>query len=1538
MSLTGLILGAKVLFDKVKDAATAALKSTRTVREEFKVARKPELAEPVTEATLKAPLRRLQSPTVHDNFVDSGQRVVANVLLPSQLTDLRARQFFDTPGIVDALREVQAADVLERPAPSETLERLARRYEEVASANPQEAAAFLNSIRAVMVANITTRVDDVGAAATTAAATEVIINRINQLESDLGKTVSAESQLKEPDAEVLNTWKTAFAAASKPLLGWRQVVGAGAGEHIDRPELARLHELLEQDESVTCALLGDPGSGKSALLSKFAGELSARDDLTVLAIKADLISGSVTTESDLQADLGLPEPPSVMLRKLAKQGKVVLLLDQVDALADRLDLKTSRLSLLLTLIQQMSFVAGVRVFLSCRRFEFSHDTRLTTISAQEVALALPSWEEVVPILQANGVATSGWPDDAKNVLRVPQQLNTFLQLRAQGIDEPVSNYQAMLERLWNTRVVEGQRVQISQLAYRIAEAMADREELWLSRLLFEDANDDLTALLATGVITEGEHGKIGFSHQTVFEYALARSFVKTTGGLSTYVLGRMDSLFVRPKVLYGLTFLRNNQSSAYDSEFKTLWANKDLRAHLRFLLIDFLGSQAHPSDQETIYMVEAFGTPELRPLVLKSVEGSEGWFKRLANNIIPQAMADDVLAELCFPLLTRGWSVDPETVTHLLTQRWAPIEKNDRVTLATLRTAPIWTDANLGLAKLVLQRGALGTIYVEHAIVEVSSKAPAVAIQMLRWYLDSELERRTAQGADAARQREENRAEKRARNESDEDDILTVSLPTRPVLDMLDDNNSWDGLQAIAGQIPEQFVDLIWPWFVNTCRALASLMTAGDDRYFGYPLWFYVDLRFEGEAANGLTPSALLETITFALEKMAVESPAALEKWVNDQEGIEFTPVQRLISHALAHNPARFAKRALEYLLADDRRFFLGSHHDSWSTTVQLVEAVSPHWDSTQVATFTAAVKRYSPPRPPERNTPEQIKHWSRTVRLTRLAMVRALPLRARTDDLQKNIDVETRIFPQRPRSEMTGGFIGSPISVEQLLKATPAEIANAVRKVPDGTNWDHPKDFHRGGNIQLARAIGEAAAQKPEVGMAVLKLMQPSFGQRTAGAIVSELAKDKIDSTLLMETLVDLHKAGFGASDSSEFRYGACQAINALLERDVRLSDDLLAMLESWLVREARKNDSRGPVGLESKAEDPRRFLLSGFGGGQGYDDPDYTLLRAIIYARYQRQEKPLLLDALKQYHANPHSSQAWEGVLDDLAPLTDAALPGGKAFIGELLASMPELDGTRGPAHLMARIYKIALPEIVPSLRRWRDSSRLSARKGYGELVAVIAIVGGDPAMQDWLTEIWRDSQYGDARLGATASAVQLLWHELPFRPKATELLIHLMEHDEKGVWEQLFELFTLVDRLESEPYTLGLLEAIAAKIDNAPIPQGSAFVERLNTLLPLHAQLIERIARPLIRRWKDQLKDPNSTLTSWGGEHFISLVLTLHGLDATRLEGLAMFEQLLEIDAFQARATLDEIDHRIRPGYDSTFRMPRRRSRRRAKRKFF
>ena len=53
---------------------------------------------------------------------------------------------------------------------------------------------------------------------------------------------------------------------------------------------------------------------------------------------------------------------------------------------------------------------------------------------------------------------------------------------------------------------------------------------------------------------------IRFTHQTLFDYALARSFARQRGRLSKYVLERRNSLFIRPKLWAALTYLRAVES------------------------------------------------------------------------------------------------------------------------------------------------------------------------------------------------------------------------------------------------------------------------------------------------------------------------------------------------------------------------------------------------------------------------------------------------------------------------------------------------------------------------------------------------------------------------------------------------------------------------------------------------------------------------------------------------------------------------------------------------------------------------------------------------------------------------------------------------------------------------------------------------------------------------------------------------------------------------------------------------------------------
>ena len=76
--------------------------------------------------------------------------------------------------------------------------------------------------------------------------------------------------------------------------------------------------------------------------------------------------------------------------------------DQLDALSELVDRQSDRLNVLLNLIQGLSKYQGVHIIGSCRDFECHHDIRLSGLNADRIDLALPSWDQVAPILARAG--------------------------------------------------------------------------------------------------------------------------------------------------------------------------------------------------------------------------------------------------------------------------------------------------------------------------------------------------------------------------------------------------------------------------------------------------------------------------------------------------------------------------------------------------------------------------------------------------------------------------------------------------------------------------------------------------------------------------------------------------------------------------------------------------------------------------------------------------------------------------------------------------------------------------------------------------------------------------------------------------------------------------------------------------------------------------------------------------------------------------------------------------------------------------------
>ena len=389
----------------------------------------------------------------------------------------------------------------------------------------------------------------------------------------------------------------AFRAVSRMLLDWPQETD---GHWIERPELSRLRDLTTGNSPSVTILLGGPGEGKSAILARL-GSLLAEDDTVLLAIKADLILRDVASLRQLNDWIDCGADVATVLRRLAEKRRVVVLIDQLDALGELMDQHSGRLSALLRLVDTIRDTPNLQVIVSCREFEFRYDVRLNTLRAEEVTLAPLRWDQVLPVLNARKIDTDRWSDDVRAVLCTPHNLAIYLKLLARDVPVPdFISYQALLDRVIRERVERVYGYPTVQAAERIAAEMAAEEELSLARSRFPDLGTKLESLEAAGLLVSSEDGlRVWFEHQTVFDVLRARSFLRDGASLADYVVHqKQQSLFVRPALWSALNYLRASDTPTYRNEFRRLWRDPALRLHLRYLLIAFLGQVEAPTDEE----------------------------------------------------------------------------------------------------------------------------------------------------------------------------------------------------------------------------------------------------------------------------------------------------------------------------------------------------------------------------------------------------------------------------------------------------------------------------------------------------------------------------------------------------------------------------------------------------------------------------------------------------------------------------------------------------------------------------------------------------------------------------------------------------------------------------------------------------------------------------------------------------------------------------------------------------------------------------
>lgn len=1329
-------------------------------------------------------------------------------------------------------------------------------------------------------------------------------------------TTTTGTEVSDDTKRTLDEIREQCASASEVLLRWPRTLPNG--EEIWRPELQELVNRIEGHSASTTILVGDPGCGKSSMLSALAHHYVERD-WTVLAIRGDLINRDVSRESELGDSWSLGMKPSDAVTTVAKAESMLLIIDQLDTLAEFLDLRTSRLNVLIGLVNKVCGVENVHIVLSSRMFEYQHDLRLRSLDAVCLTLELPAWSQVLEILELKGISAGEWPLDAQEVIRSPQALGIYLDIASENM-EPFSSYQQMLDALWHERVAGGESgIEKSRVAAKIAEIMAQEESLWLAAARFDDEIKHVEKLTAIGVLRRST-GRIGFAHQTLFEHVLARRFARVGGALSSFVFARQDSLFIRPKLLAGMNYLRAMDESMYHAELERLWTEQDLRRHIRVLLIDYLASQSHPTEREVVVMGLALADPDLRWHAFRAISANGCWFETLAEGfVVPIMKEHGEAARRIVGILVTAWQSCPDRVAEILDEVWGRDSKFDLLIWGVLSRVREWPNRALRIAEKVISRTEIPTNDVNYVAETLSVAQPDIALRLLY----SCLQREFQQVHDTAFEIEETSnvtgsGERRVSNESSQ------ILRERSLENLVDGRQDLSALPKLAKEVPGMFLKTLWPWFEEVLRALLDL-EENTDRDISYQLAFVADFRFTEEGAD-LPSSDPLTALRISTEELVDAEPQTWLSWVGRFSELDAMTTHRLIAHGFAHSPERFKHDSIRYLLEDKRRFMLGSMMNPTSTSQRLIHSASKHWSTSQLSLLEQALDDYRPSAPAYFVKANERHKWHQTVKGIRHSLRQALPDGRRSTESQQSIEKDSRTFPDDTlQSDVSFGLIGSVMDSEMMKKASDDDIVSAFRKLPDATGWDHPVRLMVGGNIQLSRAFGVFATENAVRAARILQRLTPDNGTRAAGNVIEVLA-GKADPELVKTILRDSLSRGF---DSQEYRESACRAIIRLVKNEsTEIEDDLVEVVESWLPLTETDRISAGEgeavkVGLEGVQEAVTKPVFSStyvndsphdvvhnsilWGTGRLMPVPggDLPILECIAHLRTRQGEYKKLGRLMHEYLDRCAELKVWMHLLHFLRdPPADWA-DGAGALVKRVLAEVPGIVATASATSLITGAALRWNPDLAnEELPRWRDAEDTAARQAYGEVVA-LAVTAKHKV--DWaekrLAEIVENTSLSEARAGAVLTAVNR-WQDGSGTERKLEIIVTLLSQGETGVWKAVFDLFRLVDRLLPDPETVQLLKEISGRIGDAPVVDISFLLEKLGTLLPHHAQLVAELAMGLARR--------QTQIGGLAGANLVDLAITLHRLGGeTQRAGTDLLEILLSKEVIEAVTTLREID---------------------------
>ena len=848
---------------------------------------------------------------------------------------------------------------------------------------------------------------------------------------------------------------------------------------INRAEIIReesrsaVAALLEHGKSVM--LEGMAGSGKSCVLAQLMGRLEEQG-VPCLVMRLDRLDGGDQHAQAIGTRLGLPKSPAITLGEFAGGRPSVLVVDQLDALSVVSARNQAVWGAFNELLEEARTYPRMRVLFACRSFDLERDPRLRALAddrerVERIPVGLLDEEVIRSAIAAAELDPAALSERQLRILSIPLHLHLLLESANSG---PVKFASAgdLFDAFWEHKAAGVSRQMGGDLSVwtaavgRLCDELSERETLVAPSLVLDEYGEALNVLASEGVVYV-QDGSVRFFHESFFDYAFARTFLRLNNDLVQWLLADEQHLFRRSQVRQVLAFLRSRETDRghYLKALEGLLSHPRVRFHIKKLVLDWLGALPDPTSDEWDIVEGLEG--ELSEHAWGVARNSVAWFDALhaMGHLEEWLKSDDEQIERVLTLLRMPEVLEQRSATI------AGLVRDFRTKSAEWRTRLRWlVGGGYGYTSpemhdLVIDLVADGTLDGVRPGVAVNddwwfmwyglgTEQPGFAVRLLGAWFDRQLARAAELG--------------REDPFSGNPELVEYSQV------------SGDLIRECAMAAPLAFVRELFPRLAEFDRSVPKEWIAAPSKH-------------------GKPDDQLRDALAEAMSIVAAGDSAGLDAIVDAATYGESKWMCALLLQAWSANAAVYADRVVQFLLERPNRrldigydIAMGEADILAAVSRTAVAAASERCSGESFAELENAILQF---------TPEWEKR-NRAVGRTALALLRALPEERISDGARRRIQELERRFPGAPErgsprppdADSGATWTGSPISAADQRLMRDEQWLTAMAKYRSAE-----EDAARGGTIvggasEFSRGLEALAREHPERFAALANRMDASL------------------------------------------------------------------------------------------------------------------------------------------------------------------------------------------------------------------------------------------------------------------------------------------------------------------------------------------------------------------------------------------------------------------------------------------------------------